>query len=585
MEAAPQHSINDDSNNAGAVTRTHSNEEAPFTVNDLQSELSSIPNLAETYQSSASPASQLVTSASGLDAKALSPFTHELPQVWTSGSAAAAAHIDDTVGLANPAEGAEGHNRAQTEQAEQQTLQSTSADANAATTTGYAHASLQAESTSPEALPTPQQPPEALATPQQPPEAQKQHTPAEDRPPSSTEAEPGRAVQEEAAAPGSSSADQTLSTNSTHPVEHHAAPQPWLRNAPISEPSAADAPTAGSALQPAMSRDDKPSSEQLHMHASEAQGNSSWATDAFPNAITDVKAAAATGSTEADTDAELEGSSVQAEGQLEGGDRSDVAEEHQASTEDAPHDSSTAVGSHTDQGKPHLETSANDSSWAHAGFAKPPALMNTDMPSDGDSTQVPASEGLELPTERSTSQRSPSMPEEPLTDESNWADNAFAAATAAPDAEQTAAVAPSAEIQAAVAGIGDATDNVAQAVAATSEAQSVELSAPDTKVSHSLSATEASPAATTEADTTAKGEANTAADTSAPEQPGKQQADEDDWGDDVDDFGDFNDAGDDADDGGFGAFNEAEAVTPRSADASVRSPESQQAQALSMPPG
>ena len=574
MEAAPQHSINDDSNNAGAVTRTYSNEEAPFTVNDLQSELSSIPNLAETHQSSISPASQLVTNASGLDAKALSPFTHDSPQVWSSGSAAAAAHIDDIVRLTNPAEGAEGHNRAQTEQAEQQTLQSTSADANAATTTGYVHASLQAENTSPE----------ALATPQQPPEAQKQHTRAEEHPPSSTEAGPGRAEKEEAAAPGSSSADQPMSTSSTHPVDHHAAPQPWLRNAPISEPSAADAPTAGSALQPAISRDDKPSSEQLHMHASEAQGHSSWATDAFPDATTDVKAAAATASTEADTDADLEGSSIQAQGQLEGGDKSDVAEEHQASTKDTPYDSSTALGSHTntDQLKPHLETPANDSSWGHAAFAKPPAPMNTDMPSDG---EVPASEGLELPTESSISQHSLAMPEEPLTDESDWADNAFAAATAAPDAEQTAAVAPSAETQAAVAGIVDATDNVAQAVAASSEAPSVELSAPDTKVPHSPSATEASPAATTEADTSVTGEANTAADTSAPEQPGKQQADEDDWGDDDDDFGDFNDAGDDADDGGFGAFNEAEAVTPRSADASVRSPESQQAQALSMPPG
>ena len=582
MEAEPQHNVNNDSNNAEAVTRTHSNEEAPFTVDDLQSELSSIPNLAEMHQSSATPASQPISNASNLDAKALGPFTNDSPQaLWTSSAAAAeaAAHSDDHTVLATSAERAEGHDRVAdsppTEQAEQQKIQTPSVDATAAATTGYSHASLQAANTSPE----------AVAHPQQPPAAQKQDIPAEEHPTSNTEAGTGRIVQEDAAALGPSNDGSPLSTSSIHPDENHAAPQALMMNAPTSE-SSADAPTAGSAPQPAMSRDARPSSGQLHMHSLEQQGDSSWGSDAFPDETTHVEAAAATGSTEAsteaDTDADLERASVQAQGQLEGGDRADVAERHQASTTDSLHHSTTTAISHTstDQNEPRWETQANDSSWADGKFAKFSASLNTEAPSDGAITGAPASEGFEVPTESSISQHSPVMPKEPLTDESHRADNAFAAATAVPDAEQTAPLAPSSETQAAVAGIGDPDDSVAQATAASSEAPPVEPSAPDAKAPKSTEAV-------SEADAAATGKADTAAGANVAEQPGKQQALEDKWGDDDDDFGDFNDAGDDGDDGGFGAFNEASAETPRSADASVQSPESQSKalQPSSMPPG
>ena len=574
MEAAPQVDANNDSNNARSVTRTQSNEEAPFTVDDLQSELSSIPTLSERHQS---PASQPATNASGLDAESLGPFTHDSSQaLWTSDAAAAASSVSVS-GPAKSAEEAEGHNAVvdspPAEQAEHQTLQSPSADANAGTTTGYSHAPLQAANN----------PPETLTNPQQPSAAHKQHIPAEEPPTSSTEAGPGSTVQEDTAAPGSSNAGNPLSTSSTHPVEDHVAAQAWLDDASESQlqPPAADAPAASSAPQSPMTRGASPNFQQLHMHVSEQQGDSSWATHAFPDDTTDVEAAAATGSTEAstevDTDADLEGSSVQAQGQLEGGSRADAAEGHQASTRGTPRESSTAAGSHTstDQSEPHMETQASEFSWADGAFAEAPASTNMDTPSDGRFTEVPASGDLELPTDSSISQHSSRMALEALADDSHWADDAFAAATAAPAAKQTASPAPSAETQAAVAGASDNDDSVAQATAASSEALSGDLSASDTGVPSSLAA-----------DTAATGEAHTAAGTNEPEPPGKQQADEDDWGDN-DDFGDFNDAGDDGDDGGFGAFNEAEAVTPISADSSVQSPESrvQAPQLPSAPPG
>ena len=478
MEAPPQDNVKNDSNNGGAVTRTQSNEEAPFTVDDLQSELSSIPNLSETHKSSVTTSSQPATNASGLDAKILSPSTHDLPQALltseAAAAAAAAAHSDNATSPANSAEGAEGHSGVvdapPTGQAEQKPLQSPSAD------------------------------------------AQSQ-----------------------------------------------------------SNPSAADAPMPSSAPQSAMPGDDSPKSEQHHMHVSEQQGDSSWASDAFPDDTTNVEAAAPTRGTEASTrannDADLEGSSVLAQGQLEGGDRADVAEGYQASTKDAAHEPSTVTGSHTSTGQsePPLETQVNDSDWADDGFAEAPASISTDMPSDSDLTGVPASGGIELLNSSSNSQHSPLMPKEPQPNDSHWADDAFAAV---PDAEQSTSPVPFAETHAAEIDVNDPHDSGALGTAASSEAPSVQVSASDAELPSSA-------AAAREADTAAAGEAGTAAGINRPAQPGEQQVDDDDWGDD-DDFGDFNDAGNDNDDddGGFGAFNEAETVTPRSADASVQSPES-----------
>ena len=577
MEPAPQNEADNDSNNARAVTRTQSNEEAPFSVDDLQSELSSIPTLSETHQSSATPASQPATNASGLDAESLGPFTHDSSQaLWTSDAAAAAERSESASGPANSTEAAEGHNAVvdspPTQQAEQQTLQSPSTDENAGTPTGYSHAPLQAANNPPEAL-----------TIWQTPAAQNQHTPAEEHPASSTEAGPGSTEQEDAAAPRSSNAGNPLSTSSGHPIEDHAAAQAWLDNASQSQsqlPAAdADALAASSVPQSAVPRG--ANSQQLHLHVSEEQRGSSWASHAFPENMTDVEAAATTGSTEASTegniDADLAGSFVQAQGQLQGGGRADAAAGHETSTKDTPHKFSAVAGGHTStyQSEPPLETQANDSSWADGESAEAAAFTNKDTPSDGGFTEVSASGNLNLPIDSSISQNSSRVPQEPQADDSHWADDAFAAATAASAAEQTASSAFYAESQAAVDGLGDTVDSVAQTTAASSEAPSGELSASDTGVPSSLAA-----------DTAATGEANTAADTNVAEQPGKQQADEGEWGDD-DDFGDFNDAGDDGDDGGFGAFNEAEPVTPRSADSSVQSPQSrvQAPQVPSTPPG
>ena len=591
MDAAQQQHVVDDDR---TVRRTVSNEDAPFTVDDLQSELSNIPNGSEMHQSSVTPDSKPFTNASGLHE---TPFNGGASSQVLSQSLptteAAAARGGVITGPAKPAETAESRNEgAEVSLAEQQASQSPSADSSAGiTTTPLSHASLH---------------PETSASPRYQPE---QGTPTEERPSSTEAAAPGTGVQEDSlAAPGIDVQEDSLAAGSRdagitspgNPAEQYAATGLSSDGVSTSQSEPSAAPTTGLAAHSVIARDASPYSEQLPMHVSQQPRESSWTSDAFPADTTDAKAAAPEASTDANTDLDLGGSLVQVQGQPEGGDNADEAETQQRSADDASQNPSTAAESHTskDQTLSPLEMQTNDDSeWADGDSAEAPASVNMDIPGDGAASQhsavvpaepqtddgdwadagfaeAPLSGNVDIPTDGSTNQNPPksAMPTEPEADDSQWADNAFAAATTALDAEQTASLAPSLGAHAAVTG-PDETDGIdAQAKAASSERATEELlvesSAPNAEL---LSST----AATTEADTAATTAADTVAGTNSSEQLAEQQEGEDDWGDD-DDFGDFNDAANDGNDEGFGTFNEADTGTTGSADASVHSPEKQQ---------
>lgn len=575
--------VDDESNNGETVRRTQSSEEAPFTVDDLQSELSSNPNFPETLQSSLPPDSKPAASASSLEVEAVKSSMHDAPQAAET-SSAAGAHSSDPPAPANCTERAEGHNGVveypPTVQAEQPP--SPGATSSAGTPTEYPDTSLQAADTHPEASVTPQSPLQQDALTQA-------------HPPSSTEAGPDRTRQADAVNPGPSDAGADPSTSSTHSSEQHSASQAGLDGTPASEASAADAPSAGSAAPP--SRDAGLNSEQLDMHVPEQQGDTSTASDASPADTSGADAAApsvrAEANTEVETNSGLAESPEQAQGHSEGDDAADVAEGQQPSPDETAHKSIPAAESHTSTHETvsPWETQANESGWADGGFAEAPASMKVDTPDGGDLPDAPAAASTELPVDGSTGHVTP---REPDIDDSHWADDAFAAAPAWPNTEQTTSLAPSTDPQAAVAGTGDTEDSVVQTAMDSSDESPSKLPPTDAELLSSPAASAvvdtaaagmSDTAASGVVDTAAAGEADTAAGANRSEQPGTGEAEGDDWGDD--DFGDFNDAGSGDEDGGFGAFNEAEAVTPTSADASVRSPETtpRATQPSSVPPG
>lgn len=571
--------LNDKSNNGETVRRTQSTEEAPFTVDDLQSELSCNPNFSEMIKASVPLDSEPAANASGVKAEAVRSPMHDAPQAAETSSAAAAtaAHSSDTPAPAISTEGADGRNGVLESLpavlAEQPP--SPSATSSAGTTTEHPDAPLQAADTQPKPPVTLQPPPEQGALPQA-------------HPPSSTEAGPDQTRQEDPVTAGPSDAGAAPSTSPTHSYEELDAPQAGLNGMPESEVSAAVAPAADSAAHSPPSRDASLNTEELDMHVPEQQGDTSRASDAVPADTAHADAAAPSVRTEAKTNLGLEESPVKAQGQSEADDTADVAEGQQPSTDEtvAP-----------------WETQASDFGWADGGFAEAPASMDVQPPDGGDLNGAPASVSTELPTDGSTGQHFLVLPKEAHADDSHWADDAFAAAPAWPNAEQTTSQAPSTDAQAAVAGTGDTEDSVAQAAVDSSDETSGKLLPTDAELPSTPAASgvvdtaaagvvdtavagEPDTAAAGKCDTAAAGEADTAGGTNGSEQPGKGEAEGDEWGDD-DDFGDFNDAGSDGDDAGFGAFNEAEAVTPTSADASVQSPETtpRATQPSSVPPG
>lgn len=516
MEAANQQRANEDSDDSRAVRRTQSIEKAPFTVNDLQSELSSNPNLSDMRQFTSTPDSKPATNASNLNQNPFNPPTEDTPtSLWAN--QAAAAHSDTGTSSAEPAETADGYrgNAEATppDQAEQQAPEPPS-PASPVAATPLSNAS------------TLEEPAESRHLPQH-------ATPPEEHPPSSTEAEPDSA-QEDTLASGLDNGNATLGTSSSKPVEQQAAPTAWSKaSTSQSEASAGNVHTPGPIAQ-SSARDANPTSQQL-------QTESSWGADIFPAEMSATAAAPAV-STAASADVDSAGSCPQAQGPSEGHDTAGEAEAQQPTTDAAAAlKSSRAAESH--MSNIQSQSQDGDDSWADADFANVPAAADTDVPNDG-----------------SSSQQSSAMPIESHADESQWGASAFAAATAAPDAEQTASLAPSPQADAAVTDLGN-TSVTPQAQAASpdwaKEVPSAELSASNVEVS---------------ASTAAAGEADTAAGAEGSEQPGTQQADEGDWGED--DFGDFNDAAGAGDDEGFGDFNEADTATPRSADASEQSPES-----------
>lgn len=512
MQAANQQRANEDSDDSRAMRRTQSVEKAPFAVNDLQSELSSSPNLSDMRQFTSTPDSKPVTNASNLNQNPFNPPSEDTPtSLWAN--QAAAANSDTGISSAEPAETADGY-RGNAEvtppdQAEQQAPEPPS-PASPVAATPLSNASTPLE-----------EPAESRHPPQH-------ATPLEGHPPSSTEAEPGSA-QEDTLASGLDNGNVPQSTSSSKPVEQQAAPTAGSKaSTSQSEASAGDVHTAAQSS----TREANPTSEQL-------QTQSGWGADIFPAEMSATAAAPAV-STAASADVESAGSSPQAQGPPEGHDRAGEVEAQQPITDAAAaHKSSRAAESHMSSIQSQSQDS--DDNWADADFANVPAAADTDVPNDG-----------------SSSQQSSAMPTEPHADESQWGNSAFAAATAAPDAEQTASLAPSPQADA-VTDLGK-TSVSPQAQAASpdwaKEVPSAELSAPNVEVS---------------ASTAAAGEADTAAGAEGSEQPGTQQADEGDWGED--DFGDFNDAAGAGDDEGFGDFNEADTATPRSADASEQSPE------------
>lgn len=475
-----------------------------------------------------------MTNASGLDSDPLNSPTEDFSQaLWPS--KAAAAHSDTATG-AEPAETGEGSSEgagaAPSDHAEQQAPQKPSA-ASPVGTTLLSSTPSQAAGTSREVSASSQPPPQHGTPPGQPT-------------PSSTVAEPGSS-QEHNSVAELDNGHASQSKSPSKPSEEHAAATTWSSEASTSqsEASAGDAHTAGSLAQSGMAREVDPTPRELNRE-------SSWASDVVPADTTYAEAAPppAVGAA-ASADVDSAGSSPQAHGQSAGLCRTDEAGAQQPSTDVAAsaHQPSTASESHmsTDQSLSPLEMQAGNAESADAIFAEVPTSVDTGMLTDDSSR---------------SSQQALAVPSKPQADDSQWDDDAFAAATAAPHAEQAASFDPAPQ--------GDVAVTVPDTTAAS----------PQAAASHSFDWAEEpsvlppAPQAELPTSTAAAGEDGTAAGASVSEQAAEQQADEDDWGDD--DFGDFNDAASAGDDGGFGEFNEADTTAPSAAGASVPSFESQQ---------
>ena len=531
-----------------AINRSQSNEEAPFTMSDLQSELSDTPGPSHMQQTNPSQDNNLLEASSGISTEAPNPSAQGTSHSEAPSKAAAAAvrpHAAHDPG--QPIEKGNGHdfgtdpaaaaNQYQAEHSQKPSVnmhQSHSADSS----TG----NEDRPPASPHAIST--APAESSLGEQQ---SKFQHAvPADTDFPSTAAAVPGNGSEEAAAQlgvnnPPSGTSRSFLVDQQLQAEEDRSADTALLQPQLTAAAAGTDVLAAQSVFHSGTASGADQSLE-LPPHTSQQHEDSNRAQHAFPDDTPDAEASAPQNSIAAGPNLISGRSSSQRQELLQSDAETDEDNGDMQQLRSGKIDAASTPGdSSFSQDKSGLQTEvrAADSDWAANAFAQDSAPVQADAQTD-----------------RSTSRQAHlAMPQQ--ADDADWADDTFGAAPPAVEAEQSASLPPSAE--------ADAAANAAALNQDESSASVQEQADSDDWPSEAFPAEPlpAQPAADSPSLAAAR-EADTAADNSsapghlaAPH--GQQQADEEDWGDD--DFGDFNDAANEADDDdGFGAFNEADAM-------------------------
>ena len=528
------------------VNGSHSNEEAPFSINDLQSQMSYIPGPSHMQQPESSHDNKALKASSGIDADAPRPSVQGSSQLKAPPTAAA---LEPDAGhdLSQLTEGGNGHDLGthsaaadqsqawHNQKASVQTHQSRNANSSTGIEDHPAAAPRAASTTSADSSASEHQ-------------SQPQHAmPAASDFPIRAPAASGSGLEEPAAHPGDGSTHSGTSAsllgNQEQPHE-----EDWSADTGIVEPQLAaadtdrDAVTAQSIFHVAGATSSANQSLKLPAHLSQQQEDSNWAQDVFPDDAPDAVASAPHNSIAAAHEMASGRPSPQAQGASQGNDGTD--EDH-TDTDQLGARSVVDAASTTGDGSLSLsqdetglrtEVQAADSDWADGAFAEGSPPVQADAQIDCSTSQ----EGdLAMPQQAS---------------DGDWADNAFAVAPPAVEAEQPASLPPSAEADAAALTQGQPNASIQEHADSDGWASKGFSAEPLPAQTQEPAAASPSTAAVAEADMAA--DSSSASGQSAA--PHKQQADEEDWGDD--DFGDFNDAANEPDDNGFGAFNEADAM-------------------------